>query len=91
MATRRIVITICDICEQEKDTARVEVKIDTKVRRLDICGTCIKPLEKMFTKGQKPQTRKRRTKAAVETKPSRKVTDMEIIEQLKQEDTAKAS
>lgn len=80
MAVKRIVVTVCDICSEETDVSKVEVAIGTARRKVDLCVKCIAPIEKVFSKGERPRTRKR---AAARAGGGPRTMTMEEIEKVK--------
>lgn len=50
MATKRVVVTICDMCGTEKGVQQHDVKVDDRAVTLDACRPCWKPARDLHSR-----------------------------------------
>lgn len=79
MATKTILV--CDKCESQEDVMTVELRLDGKKAKLDLCATHRMPVEDLFASSLAGRTAPR--KQSPRPIPRAKVTTMDEIEKLK--------
>lgn len=80
-------VTVCDVCRQQNDTMRYELKQGTRRRVVDLCTTHAEPIAVFFTETPEPVKVAKKAPARKAGTRSRaagsKVMTMEEIEALK--------